>query len=49
MQLFQLVQAEFEARCPDLAGVDLMDDRFWDDDDDNEMCTVDNEFSEDYI
>ena len=51
MELFKLVQTDFEKRCPDLAGADLMDDRFWDDgdEDDNEMCTVDCEFSEDYI
>lgn len=33
MELFKLVQTEWENRCPDLAGADLMDDRFWPDDD----------------
>ena len=43
MELFQLVKDEFEKRCPDLSGADLMSDQFWEDDEDND------EFSEDYI
>jgi len=32
MELFKLVQTEWERRCPDLAGADLMDDQFWPED-----------------
>ena len=46
MQLFQLVQSDFEKRCPDLAGADLLDDQFWDDD---QVETYVEDFSEDYI
>ena len=59
MELFKLVQTEWERRCPDLAGADLMDDRFWPDEDsaDEESDDQDSdlirksheEYSEEYI
>jgi len=56
MELFKLVQREFEARCPDLAGANMLDDQFWpSDDDDTDLefeshhrCEME-EYSEDYI
>ena len=47
MQLFQIVQSDFEKRCPDLAGANLLDDQFWDQEDQVETYVED--FSEDYI
>ena len=44
MELFKLVQTEWERRCPDLAGADLMGDQFWPEDsssDEEDDCSSD--------
>ena len=58
MELFKLVQTEWERRCPDLAGADLMDDQFWpedstdaesEDEDGDLIRKSREEYSEEYI
>ena len=59
MELFKLVQTEWERRCPDLAGADLLDDQFWpvdstdseeSEDEDSDLIRKSlEEYSEEYI